>query len=158
MSHELKKDWITDAGYRAVILFVHDSNHCGYVAIPPGHPLYGKDYSDPSGFGLSEGTEIGKRGLIAVMCFAADPDMENVPVDMLINVHGGITYARGGEEYPIGSSEECWWFGYDCAHSGDRCMGSLSFEIEGDVFRDVDYCVRECESLAAQLKQLEAKP
>lgn len=39
---ELKKTWTTKAGLTAVVLFVHESHHCGYVAVEPRHPLYGK--------------------------------------------------------------------------------------------------------------------
>lgn len=60
---DLIKDWVTKAGYRAVIV-KHNSldggYHCGYVSIPPIHPLFGIHYSD----------------------MEFDPD-----------VHGGITYS-----------------------------------------------------------------
>ena len=60
---DLIKDWVTKAGYRAVIV-KHNSRyggyHCGYVSIPPIHPLFGIDYID----------------------MEFDPD-----------VHGGITYS-----------------------------------------------------------------
>lgn len=33
-------------GLHCRVLFVNDSHHCGYVAVPSGHPVFGKDYSD----------------------------------------------------------------------------------------------------------------
>jgi hypothetical protein len=42
---DLIKDWVTKAGYRAVIV-KHSGYHCGYVSIPPVHPLFGIDYTD----------------------------------------------------------------------------------------------------------------
>lgn len=47
MSHNLERDWTTRAGLRAVCLLVHNSHRCGYVAVPPGHPLHGQDYDKP---------------------------------------------------------------------------------------------------------------
>lgn len=41
----VQKDWITRAGLRAVVT-AHETlgHHCGYVAVPEGHPLFGKHY------------------------------------------------------------------------------------------------------------------
>jgi hypothetical protein len=64
---------------------------CGYVGVPPGHPYHGKEYN-----GLD------------------------------VDVHGGLTYAEacveGGHICHVpqpGESDEVWWLGFDCAHSGD---------------------------------------
>ena len=64
----------------------------GYVAVPPGHVLYKKDYS--SVFYLLEDTEYE------------------------INIHGGLTYSNfgDGEDAP-----ENWWvFGFDTSHFDDN--------------------------------------
>jgi hypothetical protein len=46
--------------------------------------------------------------------------------DVDVNVHGGLTFARGCDEggkichVPLeGESPDVWWLGFDCAHSGD---------------------------------------
>ena len=39
---QIKKRWTTDAGYEAVVLWVRDSHHCGYVRVPENHPFYKK--------------------------------------------------------------------------------------------------------------------
>jgi hypothetical protein len=44
--HVKEAEWITEEGYKAVVNFVHDSHNCGYVGVPPGHPLFGKEYND----------------------------------------------------------------------------------------------------------------
>lgn len=64
-----------------------------------------------------------------------------------LNVHGGVTFAAGGKnsEHPIKSN--LWWIGFDCAHLDDtpeKC--------------NLDYCKRECESLAAQIKESNHAP
>lgn len=55
---------------------------------------------------------------------------------------------RGGV-YPAKGDE--WWFGFDCAHTGDKTMHS--FYSDG-VKRTADYVIAECESLARQLSDI----
>lgn len=121
----------------------HDySGHwCGYVGVPPGHPLHGKDYND---------------------CYDDCPDLD---------VHGGLTYSnkcRGDDEATSvchvpepGRPHDVWWLGFDCAHLGDlspgrsmreRALGwePLSFDMD-DTYRDAAYVEAEVRSLAAQL-------
>ena len=70
--------------------------------------------------------------------------------DVDVEVHGGLTWSdAGGEEgYPVAGTE--WWLGYDCAHAGDYVprLGRIQGD---DVYRDLDFCIRECESLARQI-------
>lgn len=115
------KDWTTESGLRAVILLVRDSHHCGYVEVPE---------------------HLGKPG------YDESPVME-------LNVHGGVTYA--GE---LPEMDGKYVVGYDCAHYGDlmKCPEELkgtsmehSFMYSEGIWRDVDYCTNECESLANQL-------
>ena len=84
-----------------------------------------------------------------------------------IDVHGNLTYSDEKDKYP-----GLWWFGFDCAHVGDRVLcedrasqlsnvGQLSDLLGGGldsggtfghgVFRDADYVEKECESMAQQL-------
>lgn len=134
----VERDWITEAGLRAVCLVVRNSHRCGYVEVPVGHPLYGVHYSEgvealgPSSWGAGH----------------ASPDDR-------ITVHGGISYAEGNGKYPVES--DGWWFGFDCAHAGDGTMDHrYRFAFEGPV-RLESYVVRECESLARQLVALGGK-
>lgn len=115
------KDWVTASGLRAVILLVRGSHHCGYVEVPE---------------------HLGK------------PDYDESPI-MEINVHGGVTYAGDLDEM-----DGKYVVGYDCAHYGDlmKCPEELkgtsmehSFMYSEGIWRDVDYCINECESLANQL-------
>jgi hypothetical protein len=88
---EVKKDWITKAGLRAVVLFVHNSHHCGYVAVSTDSPYFGKGYDDEA------------LGFVAVhggLTFSESS-------------------ASLKEDHPLKSVESVSWFGFDCAHLGD---------------------------------------
>ena len=77
--------------------------------------------------------------------------------DINVSVHGGLTYGNGAK------------FGFDCAHYNDKrdesIMGEeykkmfsgspfITHAADGEV-RTLEYCIGECERLAAQLKGLE---
>jgi hypothetical protein len=162
MSFTVERDWITSAGLRAVVIMVEDMGHrCGYVGLPVEHPLFGVGYSDKSPAlkaNMERSTE--KLSPIDVLCAAAsEPDELNSPLYMF-EVHGGITYAGKGD-YPVAS--DLWWYGYDCAHGGDvprpevvKAKYPGRGYWEQGVHRSLDYCLFECESLAAQLATVAA--
>jgi hypothetical protein len=107
---------------------------CGYVAVPPGHPAYGKHYGDLAldahgGVNYSDACQ-GK------VCHVPQP----------------------------GDTDEAWWFGFDCAHAFDfgpgrqammRRLGmpSLMNLLSGPefVYRDLEYVKANVTDLAAQL-------
>lgn len=120
---------------------------CGYVAVPPGHPYHGKHYDTPD-----------------------------------VRVHGGLTYADkcSGHVCHVpkpGEPDDVWWFGFDCAHSGDlspamrarylhvgypfdsepynhkKALASTAFT---DVYRDLDYVRAQTNRLAKQLAAVKA--
>jgi len=161
----VEKDWTTAAGFRAVVLMTSMGHRCGYVGLPAGHPLHGVEYSHscPALKPPAGDEPVGKRSPIAVMCAAFDESRMQTP-EMVFNVHGGITYSGGKADYPA-PSDGLWWYGYDCAHAGDGkspeyiAEQRLKYPDEpfmwgddfGDEYRDLDYCVAECESLASQI-------
>jgi len=63
-----------------------------------------------------------------------------------ITVHGGLSFSGGDGKYPV--EDDKWWFGFDCAHYGDKT--NLTNEPY-DVERTLEYVENECESLAKQL-------
>lgn len=138
------KDWTTKAGLRAVVILANDgSHHCGYVEVNKHHPLFGKHYGDKCCPPLPEDEVVGKRGLISILINACN-EGDKISIDMYFNVHGGISFSD-----KFKNESDGWWFGYDCAHLGDLTKGDYSF---GDgVWRDEEYCIAECESLAKQL-------
>jgi len=80
-----------------------------------------------------------------------------------IDVHGGLTYSKGKSDYPV-ESEGLWWFGFDCAHSGDgRDFTIMSedyrrafekMEYFGGEVRTSGYVSLECERLVDQLLEM----
>lgn len=101
---------------------------CGYCKIPKNHPWYKK---------------------------------ENIDLD----VYGGITFNEFQDDHLIG---------FDCAHSGDCCPSTellkknhpysnllpipeeyKKYSIFDPVYRNIDFCINECKSMAEQIKQNE---
>ena len=130
MKFGIVKDWMTESGLRGVIYMTPLGHHCGYVGVPENHPAFNLDYS----------------------------------VDALedIEVHGGITFSSKHERYPACSYHPVRWFGFDCGHYGDipspeyhatlnEKMQKYSCANDEGIFRDVEFCTKECESLAKQL-------
>jgi hypothetical protein len=135
--------WFTESGYRAVVIFNETGHRCGYVEIPRSHPCYEKEYSD---------------------------------ID--VDVHGGLTFSAYSKEMPYDTPAGFWVLGFDCIHYGDAIdleayerysnMGYIP-KVQEDIshifnaiftddeVRTLDFVVAECESLAAQLKEMESK-
>lgn len=160
----VEKDWLTAAGYRAVVIMGDLGHRCGYVAIPAGHPLHGVDYSAESEAlaKIPDDEPLGKRSAIALLCCAAEGRIKQSP-EMAFNVHGGLSYSGGNAGYPVPSSG-LWWFGFDCGHAGDAQSPEYiakqraeypdkpyMWRDYGGEHRTLDYCVDECESLARQI-------
>lgn len=85
---KIEKDFIID-GYRCAIIGQSLGHRCGYVGIPKGHVLYGKDYSY-----IENEFNISVHGGLTFSDY-------------------------GDEIYPVKSDENLWWLGFDCGHSGD---------------------------------------
>lgn len=76
-----------------IIIIVGLGTRNGYVAVTEDSPLYGLDYDD----------------------------LYNYSRD--IYVHGGLTYSGTLQsDYIIGSINNKWYYGFDCAHLGDGKM------------------------------------
>ena len=169
MGHTIEFDFISKEGLRCVGLALTYGHRCGYVAIPEGHVLYGVRYVDtlPEAVTfvteeLMKGEDISHRGVIPVFIAALSGNMNRL--DVVIDVHGSLTYSKGGEvSYPVPSTEKVWWFGFDCAHSGDGLDFSIMdkqvkdaysagyrFYSEGPV-RSKEYVEQQCKLLARQL-------
>lgn len=113
---------------------------CGYVAVPPGHPLHGSGYH------------------------AADGEADEVES---IEVHGGLTYADAcADDGTIchvpaeGRPHDVWWFGFDCGHAWDIMPGMVAIEAQFKYhdprqgsYKNIAYVTAECERLARQLKE-----
>lgn len=146
-----RDEWLDAAtGYACVASRNYSGAWCGYVRVPPTHPLHGMDYSGQVPDSLTSAAEkaldgpIGKRGVMAVVSAALKDGMR---IDSLLDVHGSITYA--GELRDV----EGHWFGFDCSHLHDMSPGVDWFDAF-DIYRDLDYVKAECSSLARQLADL----
>jgi hypothetical protein len=139
-------------------------HRCGYVRVPEDHPWFGLDYGsevpDPAPI-PAEATvdDYGFAGMIAVLGGKEGVERLGRTVGGQLRVHGGITYAG---ERPGEDCGEGWWFGFDCAHSGDAPDPALmsesrrEFEAEfprgpDEVVRSTEYVANECKRLAEQL-------
>ena len=122
---------------------------CGYEGVPKNHPWFGKGYSEAV---IVEpevrDKEIDKISPIALLLAAgANLDESEMPIDCIIQVHGGITYSA--DHRPGKEPDELWWFGFDCSHSGDLAPG-LDSLLNG-TYRNLEFVKQECRSLMKQL-------
>jgi hypothetical protein len=102
---------------------------CGYVAVPPGHPYYEKDYDD---------VDVEVHGGLTY----ADKCRE------------GADPSEGICHVPLpGRPEDVWWLGFDCAHLWDLTPGmeDLGVTLPDETYRDFEYVKAEIEQLAKQL-------
>lgn len=149
---------------------------CGYVGVRPTHPAYELDYTGITGEDAKEkcsrwGKALrlwDKKGLDSLPEL---PEYDKVPGigEQLekVEVHGGLTFAgRWGKD------TNTWWFGFDCAHSGDLAPGMKAItkmlrkqgimpprpaflERFKEIYRDLNYVRAECADLARQLREME---
>ena len=118
---------------------------CGYVGIPPTHPLYERNYDF-----IHEHADIRVHGGLT---FTGHCDK-------------GASPERGICHVPEAGEAEPWWVGFDTAHAGDRCPGMeatmASLKVpwgkwhEPDVYRDLSYVVGQIKDLSGQLKTAES--
>lgn len=144
--YNVEHDITDERGYRQVVIRMdrpYARHRCGYVGIPAGHPLHGKDYDAPSKFKLGEmqTQESNPVGTYFALCALSEGD-EFAIISYAANVNGGITYADGSPTYPV-DNDGLWWFGYDCAHIDDVDDGG----------KPLSFCIDECEKLAAFLEK-----
>lgn len=142
-------------GYKCAMVRGPGGHWCGYVAVPKTHPWHGKGYSDsvtvPQSV-IDREIDIDKIGAINFLCASVGLDIENQKIDIVlaVDVHGGLTYSEGHR--PSGQNRGIWWFGFDCAHSGDLCPEYKANGWHDGMYRDFEYVKDECGSLAKQLK------
>jgi hypothetical protein len=136
-----RKEW-RHAGFPCLIVRSHLGALCGYVGVPPGHPLFG-DVERASGL-LSVHGGVTYGG----------------------TCRGPICHK------PLPGEAEVFWFGFDCAHAWDVVPGlvELMTSVERDLglwgvqrptfqesrstYKDLAWVTREVEQLAEQLRDL----
>lgn len=76
-------------------------------------------------------------------------DYEDVPA----KAHGGLTFANEELHDDIETDEDVIWFGFDCAHAGDRTRGTRTIRDDAH-FWTKEEVVEETEDLAEQLANM----
>ena len=114
---------------------------CGYVHVPPGHPLDGVLCGDRVKIPLAylKFPQNPRTYLPLFFNENNEPEVE-VPLNWALQVHGCVTYS----EHTVDGS----WFGFDCNQLGDLAPGNIH---SGGDYRDWEYVVGETEMLAEQL-------
>jgi hypothetical protein len=133
-----KAQWIDEAtDLDCLIVRNHYGALCGYVGLPPGHPLHGAHYDD-------DRLDVRVHGGLTFADSCQD-GAEDGP---------GICHIP-----EAGRPHDVWWLGFDCAHAWDLAPGifhGLPAELRPSIMRDCeyrtfDYVVAEVTGLAGQL-------
>jgi hypothetical protein len=150
----------TAEGFDAVILRArHSGALLGYVGVPASHPWHGKQYHHrvtATREQLEQPVDTDKLSFISMFTHAlSDHDSNEVSIDCLIRVHGGLTYSDRGYSR-IGEDPRYWYFGFDCAHYRDLCPAYQGFTGDG-TYRDIGYVKAEIAALSRQLAAVVAR-
>jgi len=97
----------------------------GYVAIDRSHKFFGKSYDDY--VKVDNAGEVKGNGNSLGVFLLDEKKFKNneLTIDLVINVHGGITYSEKGDSQSVigkafnESIDGMWVFGFDTAHFGD---------------------------------------
>lgn len=121
-------------GLPCLILRNRSGALCGYVGLPPEHPLHGVQYED---------LDVSVHGDLTFAGACSPGEDES---------HGICHIPASGEP------DHVWWLGFDCNHGCDyapayatRVPGYLR---DGGTYRDIAYVKKEIASLAQQLAAL----
>ena len=148
------------SGYACIIRRSPLYQHlCGYVAVPPGHPLFGREY------GTMLGIMIGVHGGIdySHVCERDAPEDRSichVAVDLRSRQEVRRTVAddRDGHD-----DDDAWWFGFSCDQRDDlvpldtrhpRSDKTPAFGVDDPAYKTEAVVYGECVRLAAQLKAI----
>ena len=142
--HEIDKaQWVDPRTQLDCLIVRHPrlGHFCGYVGVPSDHPLYEQQAS----YSISS------------------------PIERL-NVHGGVTFAaKCQEDHPHegvgvchvpfpGRTDDIWWIGFDCAHSGDRAPwlkpDDLRLVVLNGSYKTQEYVTSEIRDLAEQIEAM----
>jgi len=119
----------------------------GYVAVAPGHPLYG--YREDA---IPGAANLDPHGGVdyAQQCSRAGPEETQV-----CHVR---SYGHTGPTAADQAMDHAWWFGFAADKPGDLVPGSSKPVLareEGETYRTIDYMYSETTRLACQLKDMD---
>jgi len=112
----------------------HSLHWCGYVGIPPSHPLFGKTYGEVGNLLDAHGEVNFSNECAGVVC--------HIPKE--------------------GDVDDLWWFGFDCGHTWDlsptwldsSVSDSLRRLLKDKTYRDTAFARAHVSSLAEQLAKI----
>jgi hypothetical protein len=127
-----KVQWTDQATGLACLAVRNRGNWCGYVAVPPGHGCFEKEYND---------VEVEVHGGLTF---------------------SGLCQNHICHEPEPGQPDHVWWLGFDCAHWGDyspdrpQDLFMDRLDVLGGLaqYRNLAYVQEECRSLAEQLARM----
>lgn len=119
--------------YKCMIRRIEDMGHlCGYVAIPKGHILYKKSYTE-----IEEEYDLIVHGGLTFSDFFGKPEIDPNAYD------------------------NRWYIGFDCAHAGDltpnmyvkfpQIYHECDLIHREGIYKDMEYVTEECKSLVDQI-------
>lgn len=121
-------------GFPCLIVRTPSGHLCGYVALPPNHPDYKKDYDD-----------------INVDCHGG-------------LTYGSLCSGHICHISKPGAPDDVYWVGFDHAHSGDYTPRNNEFkekfglhfsQQDYEVYRDIEYVIKGVKYLAEQLQSIQ---
>lgn len=140
-------------GYRYITARMPVGHVCGYVEIPKGHYLYGKDYSDPIPELEHFKEEVlnssqGKRGILSVLTYAlkSEEERQAMSAEMFFDVHGCLTFGNRLQFRDETETTFEWAIGFDTAHFDDTPQTQTH-----------EFCAKECKYLIDQLVEVDNK-
>ncbi|MFN3727610.1 MAG: hypothetical protein ACK4SZ_15055 [Allosphingosinicella sp.] len=157
--------WLDEAsGYECIIMRASGGGHlCGYVGVPPEHPLYGFEHE-----AIPPNLDIEVHGGLSysALCQHGPSPAPGVATEARRICHVSTRRARHGAvehatDYRV-QRDDAWWFGFECNHVYDvvpdeRSHANRFLAAEtGAVYRDEAYVHQEVINLAAQLRAIES--
>jgi hypothetical protein len=158
-----KVAWLDEAsGYECIIMRAAGGHLCGYVGVPPEHPLYGFEHR-----AIPAALEIEVHGGLSysAVCEHGPSPAPGIAAEARRICHVSSGYVRHGTvehatDYRV-QRDDAWWFGFECNHVYDvvpddrsHANGFLAAET-GAVYRDEAYVHQEVINLASQLRAIE---
>ena len=148
-------------GYRYITARMPIGHVCGYVEIPEGHYLFGKDYSDPVPELKPFMDELyesscGKRSNLSILAYAFSSKLayafsskeknQDISAEIFFDVHGSLTFGGCLQFYDEPDIIFEWAMGFDTAHFDDTPRTQTH-----------EFCEKECRSFIDQLVEMDEK-